>query len=68
VLEKRFLRRIFECKRDEATGKWRKLHSLELCNLYSLPDNIRQISSRKRGGQDMWHAWERRRKCKRFWW
>jgi hypothetical protein len=22
----------------------------------------------ERGGQSMWHAWERREKCTRFWW
>jgi hypothetical protein len=47
VFEKRVLRRIFETKRDEVTGVWRKLHSGELHNLYSSPDIIRQIKSRK---------------------
>jgi hypothetical protein len=32
---------------DEVTGEWRKLHSEELHNLYSSPDIIRQIRSRK---------------------
>jgi hypothetical protein len=30
VFENRVLRRIFEPKRDEVTGEWRKLHSEEL--------------------------------------
>jgi hypothetical protein len=30
VFENRVLRRIFEPKRDEVTGQWRKLHSGEL--------------------------------------
>jgi hypothetical protein len=41
------LRRIFGPKRDEVTGEWRKLHSGELHILYSSPDIIRQIKSRK---------------------
>jgi hypothetical protein len=31
VFENRVLRRIFVPKRDERTGKWRKLHNEELC-------------------------------------
>jgi hypothetical protein len=42
------LRRIFGPKRDEVTGEWRKLHNGELHNLYSSPDIIRQIKSRRR--------------------
>jgi hypothetical protein len=30
VFENRVLRRIFELKRDEVTGEWRKLHNVEL--------------------------------------
>jgi hypothetical protein len=41
------LRRISGPKRDQVTGKWRKLHKGELHNLYSLPDIIRQIKSRR---------------------
>jgi hypothetical protein len=33
VFEKRVLRRIFELKRVEAIGDWRKLHNEELHNL-----------------------------------
>jgi hypothetical protein len=47
VFENRVLRRIFGSERDEAAGEWRKLHSGELHNLYSSPNNIRQIKSRK---------------------
>jgi hypothetical protein len=51
VSENRVLRRIFVPKRDEVTGEWRKLHNEELHNLYSSPDIIRQVMSRR-----MWWA------------
>jgi hypothetical protein len=40
------LRRIFVPKRDEVTGKLRKLHNEELNDLYS-PNIIRVIKSRR---------------------
>jgi hypothetical protein len=46
VFQKRVLRRIFEPKRDEVTGSWRKLHNEELHNLCSSPNIIRMIKSR----------------------
>jgi hypothetical protein len=47
VFENRVLRRIFGPKRDEATGDWRRLHNEELNDLYSSPNIIRVIKSRK---------------------
>jgi len=47
VFENRVLRRIFGPKRDEVTGEWRKLYSEELNNLYSSPNIVRVIKSRK---------------------
>jgi hypothetical protein len=47
LFENRVLRRIFGPKRDEVTGEWRKLYSEELQNLYSSPDIIRQVKSRR---------------------
>jgi hypothetical protein len=47
VFENRVLRRIFEPKRDEVTGEWRKLHNEELHDLYSPPSIIRIIKSRR---------------------
>jgi hypothetical protein len=41
------LRGIFGPKGDEVTGEWRKLHSGELHNLYSSPDIVTQIKSRR---------------------
>jgi hypothetical protein len=51
VFENRVLGRIFGPKRDEVTGEWRKLYSGELHNLYSSPNIMRQIKSRR-----MWSA------------
>jgi hypothetical protein len=38
---------IFGPKRDEVTVSWRKLHNEELHNLYSSPNIIRMIMSRR---------------------
>ncbi|KAJ4443851.1 hypothetical protein ANN_05638 [Periplaneta americana] len=47
VFENKVLRKIFGAKRDEVTGEWRKLHNTELHALYSSPDIIRDIKSRR---------------------
>jgi hypothetical protein len=47
VFENRVLRRIFGPKRVEVTGERRKLHNEELHILYSSPNIIRQIKSRR---------------------
>jgi hypothetical protein len=47
VFENRVLRRIFGPKWDEVMGQWRKLHSGEFHNLYSSPDIIKKINSRR---------------------
>jgi hypothetical protein len=47
VFENRVLRRVFEPKRDEVTGEWRKLHNEELNVLYSLPNIVRVVKSRR---------------------
>ena len=47
VCENRVLRRVFGPKRDEVTGKWRKLHNEELNDLYSLPNIVRVVKSRR---------------------
>jgi hypothetical protein len=66
VFENRVLRRIFGPKRDEVTGERRKLHNWKLHNLYSSPDIIRQIKSRRLGGQAMWHIREREKTVQAF--
>ena len=48
VFENRVLRRVFGAKRDEATGKWRKLRNEELNDLYCSPNIVRVINSRMR--------------------
>jgi hypothetical protein len=47
VLENRVLRRVFGPKRDKVTGEWRKLHNEELNDLYSLPNIVRVVKSRR---------------------
>ncbi|KAJ4428715.1 hypothetical protein ANN_25708 [Periplaneta americana] len=47
VFENKVLKKIFGAKRDEVTGEWRKLHNTELHALYSSPDIIRNIKSRR---------------------
>jgi len=47
VFENRVQRRIFGPKRDLVTGEWRKLHTEELSDLYSLPNAILVIKSRR---------------------
>jgi hypothetical protein len=47
VFENRVLRRIFGPKRYEVVGGWRKLHNEVLHDLYSSPNIIRMIKSRR---------------------
>jgi len=47
VFENIVLRRIFGPRRDEVTGEWRRLHNEELNDLYSSPNIVRVIKSRR---------------------
>jgi hypothetical protein len=47
VFENKVLRRIFGPRRDEVTGDWRRLHNEELNYLYSSPNIVRVIKSRR---------------------
>ena len=47
VFENKVLRKIFGAKKDEISGEWRKLHNAELHALYSSPNIIRSLKSRR---------------------
>ena len=47
MFENMVLRRIFGPRRDEVTGEWRRLQYEELNDLYSSPNIVRMIKSRR---------------------
>ena len=47
VFENKVLRKIFGTKKGEITGEWRNLHNAELHALYSPPNIIRGLKSRR---------------------
>ena len=47
VFENKVVRKIFRAKKDEITGEWRKLHNAKLHALYSSPNIIRNLKSRR---------------------
>ena len=47
MFESIVLRRIFGPRRDEVTGEWRRLHNEELNDLYSSPNIVWAIKSRR---------------------
>jgi len=55
------LRRIFVPRRDKVTVEWRKLHNEELNDIYSSPNTVWVIESRRmRWVQHVAHVGERR--------
>ena len=47
VFENRVSRKIFGPERDEVTEEWRRLHNVELSDLYSSPNVIWVVISRR---------------------
>jgi len=47
VFENMVLRRIFGPRRDEVMGEWRRMRNEELGDLYSSPNIVRVIKSRR---------------------
>ena len=66
VFENRVLRRVFGLKRDEVTGEWKKLHNEELSDLYSLPNIVRVVKSRRMRWAG--HVARMGEGCTGFWW
>ena len=61
AFENMVLRRIFGPRRDEVTGEWRRLHNEELNDLYSSPNIVRVIKSRRmRWAEHVAHIGEER--------
>jgi len=54
VFENKVLRGIFEPRRDEVTGDWKRLNNKELNDLYSSPSTVRVIKSRRM--RWVWHV------------
>ena len=47
MFENMVLRRMFGPTRDEVTGEWMRLHNEQLNDLYSSPNIVRVIKSRR---------------------
>ena len=67
VFENRVLRRIFGPKRDGVTGEVRKLHKEELNDLYSSPNIVRVMKSRRMRWAGPVALWRKGQMCTRFW-
>jgi len=57
---------IFWFLRDEVTGEWRKLHNEELSDLYSLPNIVQVVKSRRMRWAG--HVARMGEGCTGFWW
>jgi len=68
VFEKMVLRRIFRPRRDEVTGEWRRLHNEKLNDLYSSPNIVRVIKSRRMRWAGYVARMGEERGCISSWW
>jgi hypothetical protein len=66
VFENRVLRRIFGPKCDEVTREWRKLHKEESNDMYSSPNIVRVLKSRRMGWAGQVELMVERRIVSRF--
>ena len=66
VFENMVLTRIFGPRRDKVMGEWRRLHNVELNELYSSPNIVQLIKSRRM----KWvaHVAQGRGECIGSWW
>jgi len=62
------LRRIFGPRRDEVTGEWRRLRNEELNDLYSSPNIVRMINSRRMRWAGHVARMKEERGCRGSWW
>jgi hypothetical protein len=62
------LSRILGLKRHEVTGGWRKLYNEELHNLYSSPNIVRMIKSRRMSWVGQVGSMGSREMFAGFWW
>jgi len=60
--------RIFEPRRDELTGEWRILHNEELIDLYSSPNIVSVIKSRRMRWAGNVARMVEERGCIESWW
>jgi len=68
VFENIVLRRIFGPRRDEVTGDWRRMHNEELNVLYSSPNIVRVIKSRRMRWAGHVARMGEERGCIESWW
>jgi hypothetical protein len=66
VFESRVFRRIFKPKWDEVTWEWRKLYNKELHDLYSSPNIVRVIKSRRMSWTGHLALWGEERRIQDF--